>query len=364
MKKVGIICEYNPFHNGHVYHLEKIKELYPDSLVVLVLGGYFLERGEISLISKWNKTKIALDYGVDLVIELPTLYGTNSSDYFAYYAIKALDYAGVDCVVFGSESADLELLKKQAKLQNDEKVRTSIKDFLKKGFNYPTSIMKSLGPTLKSNDLLGVSYIKAIDSLSSKIEPALIKRTNDYNDTSSTEEIVSASNIRERIKRNEDISKYIPDYDTSVINKINEEKVFEMIKYKIITEAHLEEYLGVDEGLENRLKKVLSSAKNFDDLVEKVKSKRYTTARIRRMLIHILIGYKKCFMEEPKEVYRVLGFNLRGRKYLKELSKEHFTTKNDYPDSFKEYAAAMVYTLLTDDSSTKLEVYNRPIIKK
>ncbi len=143
MKKIGIICEYNPFHNGHIYHIKKIKEMYPNSMIILVLGSYFLERGDVSIISKWNKTKLALEYGVNLVIELPTLYGTNSGDYFAYYAIKALNFAEVDAIVFGSETADLELLKKVAKAQETDEFNEKVKNNLKRGSNYPTSLSKS-----------------------------------------------------------------------------------------------------------------------------------------------------------------------------------------------------------------------------
>lgn len=364
MKKIGIICEYNPFHNGHLYHIQKIKEMYPNSMIILVLGSYFLERGDVSIISKWNKTRIALDYGINLVIELPTLYGTNSGDYFAYYAVKALNLAKVDAIVFGSETADLEQLKRIAKTQEDEEFNEKVKDNLKKGSNYPTSLSKSLDITLQSNDILGVSYIKAINELNPAIEPVVIKRTNEYNDTSLDEEIVSASNVREKMRLGKNIEKYIPDYPFTYINKIDVDKMFELIRYRIITEGHLERYLGVDEGLENKLKKEIYTSTSLDELIEKIKSKRYTTSRLKRMLIHILLGIEKDAMKEPKEVYKILGFDSMGREYLKRLDTPALQYKLEGIAEEIEKRATLIYYELTHDESIKLEFLNKPIIKE
>ncbi len=361
MKKIGIICEYNPFHNGHVYHIEKIKEMYPDSILILVLGSYFLERGEVSLISKWNKTEIALKYGINLVLELPVLYGTNSADYFALQAVKTLNEAGVDTIVFGSESNDLELLKKCATMQTVDEFDKTVKEYLAKGSNYPSSLSSSLKVRLSSNDILGVAYIKAVDKINPSIEVVTIKRTSDYNDTESDDKIVSASNIREKLKEGQDIRRHIPNYDATMINKIDEDKLFELVRFKVITDKHLERYLGVDEGLENKLKKEIVYASSFEDLLDRLKSKRYTKNRQRRMLIHILLGIEKTDMEEVQEEYRILGFDDVGRSYLKELNNPRLVYKM-YNRIFEiEQAAALVYYDLTGDESAQLEPLNRPI---
>lgn len=363
MKKVGIICEYNPFHNGHIYHIEKIKEKFPDSIIILVLGSYFLERGEISLISKWNKTRIALEYGVNLVLELPTLYGTNSGDYFAYYAVKALNLAQVDCIVFGSESDNVELLKRIALTQEDKDFNQKIKSSLDNGINYPTSLSRALGVTLKSNDNLGVSYIKAINRINKNIEALTIKRTNDYNDIYKDDKIISASNIRNRLLEKKQISKYIPAYEPSFINNVDFEKLFELLKYRIMTEGHLENYLGVDEGLENKLKKEIMNSSSLEELLYRIKSKRYTITRLRRMLIHILLGIEKTDMSYPKEKFRILGFDSLGREHLKNIKSDYLVNLLDDKSSEVEKRAAFVYRLVTKDKSIDYEYLNKPIIK-
>ncbi|MDD2208628.1 MAG: nucleotidyltransferase family protein, partial [Bacilli bacterium] len=163
MEIIGIICEYNPFHNGHSYHINKIKDLYPNSLIILVLNGYFLQRGEVSILSKEDKVKIALDNNVDLVIEHPFVYASNSADIFAESAVAILNQMGAQKLIFGSESNDIDYLTKSAQEQLNDKFNNKVKEYLKTGVNYPTALNKSLSTKLNSpNDLLGVAYIKAI----------------------------------------------------------------------------------------------------------------------------------------------------------------------------------------------------------
>ena len=261
MKIVGIICEYNPFHNGHLYHLKKVKELFPQSLVILVLNGYFLERGEISLITKENKTKIALEYGIDLVVSLPFIFGTQSADTFAQKSIQILESLHTDYLIFGSESDDLEALNKicDYTMQNNIQYNAGVKKYLSEGINYPTALAKALpfDFSFKSNDLLAISYIKAIKEGHYKIKPLTIKRTSDYLDILSNDEVISAQNIREKIKNNIDISKYIPQNVSSYIENISYSKLFHLLKYKIITDKDLSQYLDVDEGIEKRIKKAI-----------------------------------------------------------------------------------------------------------
>lgn len=364
MKKIGIICEYNPFHNGHLYHIEKVKEMYPDSIVILVLGGYFLERGDISLISKWNKTKIALKYGVDLVIELPTLYNTNSADIFARTSVQLLSTFQVDAIVFGSETADVDYLKKLAQAQKEASFSTSIKENLKKGLNYPSSLSKSLNEVVAPNDILGVAYIKAIEELSLNIAPVAIKRTNDFDDLESEETIVSAGNIRKRLREGENIDKFIPTYGGSYINKIDEEKLFELVRYKIITDDHLERYLGVDEGIENRLKRIILKVDSYNSLIENLKTKRYTTARIKRLLLHILLGIEKTDIALVVPTPRILGFNQNGQKFLRSYESLYRTDNQNDVVSNIEKKAALIYYDLTGDESIQREFLNCPIIKE
>lgn len=182
MNIIGIIAEYNPFHNGHIYHINKIKELFPDSIIVLVTSTSFCERGEISIMNKWDKTKIALDNNIDLVIELPFVYSSQSADIFAKGAIKIMNELKVEKIVFGSELNNIKTLTEIAKTQiNNKEFDNKVKTYLDSGTNYPTALSNALKdlklPTIDTpNDLLAISYIKEILKTNSKIEPISIKK--------------------------------------------------------------------------------------------------------------------------------------------------------------------------------------------
>ncbi len=371
MQIIGIVCEYNPFHNGHLYHLKKIKELFPNSLIVLVLNGYFLERGEISLISKKDKTFLSLLYGVDLVLELPFVFGSQSADVFANKSITILEELNCDYVVFGSESNDLETLWQFVNytINNSKEYNYNVKKYLKEGLNYPTALAKALNSniTIKANDLLAISYLKSIKLNNFKIKPLCIKRTNDYLDTSLDDYIVSASNIRERRKKKEDISKYLPKEVLKYLKDMDLELLFNILKYKIMTDKDLSIYLDVDEGIENRLKKVINECNDLDTLIMKMKTRRYTYNKIRRMLIHILIGLTK---EDNKKIeleyIRVLGFNNKGVEYLnkiKKKKKELFKVNKKTLLYSYELKSAYLYDLITKDNNILFENNNKPIIK-
>lgn len=367
MEIIGLIAEYNPFHNGHLYQLNEIKKRYPNALIILILNGYFLERGIVSLESKEEKTRLALEHGVDLVIELPFVFGSNSADIFAEASLELLNELKVNKLIFGSESDDVDLLYSVAYKQLDKEFDKNVKTYLDQGINYPTALNKAIGIDLNSpNDLLGVSYIKAILKHGYDIKPETIKRTNSYHDLNSNDDIVSASNIREKINNNQDISKYIPD---GKINKIDDELLFSLIKYKIITDDDLDRYLSVDEGIDNRLKKVISKTNSLESLVSAVKTKRYTYNRIMRMLMHILIGLTKEDKEKliHNEYIRILGLNNAGQKYINEIKREiniplvsRFTLLNSLVTDY-ELKSASIYKMLTDDDVLKFEYANKPL---
>lgn len=324
MKIIGIIAEYNPFHNGHKYHIDKIKEMYPDSLIILVVNGYFTQRGTISVLSKEDKTKIALDNNVDIVLELPFVFGTQASDIFAYNSVKILNNFNIDTLVFGSESNNIDLLEKIVDIElNDKDYEMRVKEYLKEGYNYPTAMKKALNISedfSNPNDLLGISYIKAIKKINSNIKPVTIKRTNDYLDIEDNSDIISATNIRNKLLNNEDISRYIPGYDINLINRIDNEKIFNLLKFKILTSEDLSIYLDVDEGIEYRVLDVINESHSFSELVDNIKTKRYTYNRICRMLIHILIGLtKKDNNIINLDYIKILGFNSKGQQYLNSI---------------------------------------------
>ena len=224
---IGIIAEYNPFHNGHLYMIDKIKEMYPDSTLICVMSGNFTERGDVAIINKWKRTDIALKNKIDLVIELPFVYASQSSDYFAYGAIKILDSLKVDKLVFGTESNDIEMLNKLADIQlNNEEYDSLVKNYMDEGLNYPTAMSKALNDISNikidlPNDLLGLSYIKEIKKQNSNIEAISIKRDNNYNSLELTDTIASASAIRHAIMNSIDVKKFVP-YDTYInLDKIH-----------------------------------------------------------------------------------------------------------------------------------------------
>ncbi len=367
MNAVGIICEYNPLHKGHLHHLEETKKMFPGSIIILVLNGYFLERGEVSILSKENKTMLALIYGVDLVVELSFIFGTQSADIFASASIKILNHLGCKHIVFGSESNDINLLKKIAEAQEQKEYNKRVKELLDSGVNYPTALAKALNITediFNPNDLLGISYIKAIRKNNFDIETHTIKRTNSYHDTESLSEIISASNIRNKLKNGDDISLNVPRKTLKLIENINLNNLFPFIKYKIITDPDLSRYLTVDEGIENRLKEKIMEASNVEEFISLVKTKRYTYNKISRMLIHILIGVPKEINKLVDTDYiRILGFNKKGRTYLHNL-KEADVALLPIPNTLTykyEMLAAKIYSLISNNKILEFEKSNKPI---
>lgn len=372
VEKVGIIAEYNPFHNGHLYHLNKVKNMFPNSYLILVLIGNFTQRADISIINKWDKTKIALEYGFDLVVELPYNIATSSASIYALGAIKILDELNCDCLVFGSETNDVEKFKEIAIKTSKNKIyQDKIKYFLDKGFNYPKSCSLALEHLFKDkidkpNDVLALEYVRSIINLKSKIKPISIKRTNNYNDTNINDKITSASSIRKNISNKELIINTLPKKSYDLINNINYDDFFKYLKYEILTNDNLNDILDVDEGIENKLKKEIISVDKLEDLILKVKSKRYSYNRIKRMLLHILTKTKKDYDKEVKYI-RVLGMNLNGMKILKEAKKNsnlQIVTKfkKEYYKLFEDdIKASKLYSLLTKYDVKK--DFSKPIIK-
>ena len=370
MDVIGIICEYNPFHYGHKYHIDKIKVMYPNSIIVLILNGYFLERGEISIESVESKTKLALDNNVDIVIELPFIFGTNSADIFSDASLELLNELKINKLIFGSESNDIEKITELAKKQLNKDYDESVKKYMDIGLNYPTALNKALNCDINTpNDLLGLSYVKSIIKNNYNIEPITIKRTNDYHDKASNNKIISATNIREKIKNNIDITEFVPNKE--YINKIDYDLYFNLLKYKILNDRDLSRYLTVDEGIENRLLSIINECNTIDELINKVKTKRYTYNRINRMFIHILIGLTKEDKEKTQknEYIRLLGFNENGKKYINSIKKDTnipiVSSLKNINSIIKDYEvkAYNIYNLLVDEDVLKFEQSNKPVKK-
>ena len=373
MEKIGIICEYNPFHNGHLYHIEKIKEMYPDSLIVLVMSSSFTQRGDISILNKWEKTNIALHNKIDLVLELPFEFSTQSADIFAKGAICILKELKVDKLIFGSESNNKDELVNIANIQlNNKNYNKLVKNYLDKGENYPTALSKSLkdiyGNTISlPNDLLGLSYVKEIIKQNANIEVITIQRTNDFHNKELNNHIVSASAIRNNLN-DPHLKNYVPQITYKYLkDKTQNNNYFSYLKYKILTEQeNIEKYQTVDEGIHNRILKYIETVNSKDELIEKIKTKRYTYNKLNRMFTHILCGFTK---DEAKNIainyIRVLGFNKKGINYLNKIKKGTnipiiTNIKKEYNNLLdREIKIDKIYSLIMNDKNNDYK--NRPI---
>ena len=379
MHKIGIICEYNPFHNGHLYQIKKIKETYKDSLIIVCLSSCFMQRGEASILNKWDKTRLAIESGVDLVLELPFAFATQYQDIFAKGALTILNHLKIDTLVFGSECNDIELLNNLASIQlKDDGYNHLVKRYLDLGLNYPTSLSKALfdisGVKLdKPNDLLALAYIKEIIKNNYDIKPFSIRRTSDYHNSNLDSDIVSASTIRKLLKDGVNVNNYLPYNIYDYLSEIDEDKYFALLKYQIINNIDcLDKFQTVDEGIENRIIKYINMVNSKEELILKVKSKRYTYNKINRMFTHILTNFTK---EDAKdleiEYLRVLGFNTRGKNYLNKIKKDiDIPIINKYiPNMYKcldiEFRVSLIYSLILKDKGDdflKREYRNKPVI--
>lgn len=335
MKATGIVVEYNPFHNGHKYHLQKTKELNPNNIIIAVMSGDFVQRGEPSIIDRWTKTKMALANGVDLVIELPVFYSSQSAEIFAKGAVGILEELKCESMVFGSESGKINELKRISTLQESEEFKIKLKERLKSGDSYPTahsSTMKEiLGESeLNSNDILGLEYIKAIRYWKSSIIPMTLKREKvGYHDTNIVGDFASATKIREHLKKNEEISSIVTQESFNTLKEYSNftymENFYPFIRYELIKNSNnLSDIQDMEIGFENRLLENAIKFINYDEFFKSISNRRYTTGRVQRVLIHTLLALTTNITEEVKKsipYVRVLGFNSKGREYLSYLKK-------------------------------------------
>lgn len=325
MKIASIIAEYNPFHNGHKYQIEKIKTSYTDYIVV-IMSTSFVQRGEPAIIDKFTRAKIAIENGASLVIENPVIYSSSNAEIFSKGAINILDSFGIiDRLYFGSENNLSELLDINKKI-----CENISEDLIQKYLSEGNSFIKSREMAMDflteeeknilkgSNNILAIEYIKALENKKSKIAPHSIKRIGAAHDSVlSSENIASASLIRNLIKENREYKKFIPDYEFLDIHDLND--YFEIFKYLLINkDINFDKYFDFEIGLENRMFDNLD-AKNMDDFVEKVHSKRHSRSRIKRLIISILLDLdKNLILDSFSHPYiRILGLDDRGAEILK-----------------------------------------------
>lgn len=348
---LGIIAEYNPFHNGHLYQIEEAKKQTGAQYVVAVISGNFTQRGDTSLCNKWTKAKMALENGVDLVLELPTIYSISSAENFAEGAIKVLDSLKiVDTLCFGTETADFAALNNITNILYDEPKEyiAILNHELGKGLSYPKArenavmmyandIKRYANILSGSNNILAIEYLKALRRLKSDIKPYSIQRKKVYyNDDKIVDEFASSTAIRKFASREQydDIRKVMPTNSYMILKEEMERgnyvlglsKYEKEILYNLrkMTVKQIAELPDVTEGLEYSIKNAANSCNNLSDLINIIKTKRYTQTRIQRILLYALLGITKKDMNTSKKIVpysRVIGISRNGRELLSDICK-------------------------------------------
>ncbi len=325
----GIIVEYNPLHNGHIKHIQMARELTKADVLVAVMSGNFVQRGEPAIIDKFTRTKEALLNEVDLVIELPFPFVNQAASVFAEKAVELLSLAKCDYIVFGSELNDIELLKTYSTLNINV---DSLKEVMSDGTSYPKAY-SILSQTFSPNDILGVAYLKALKN--TEIQPLIIKRENAGYDL----EISSASGIRRLIQQNKPYQNFTPMEISS--NAVFMTDLYSLIKTKLMTTdpSDLSQLGLFAEGIENNLIKQASKHYDYDSFIDACVSKRYTKARINRTLIFMLTNIKQASLDNlPKlNELRILGFNQVGQKHMRYLIDNEIKIVTRFKNMNKTY---------------------------
>ena len=390
---LGIVSEYNPFHNGHLHHLNQSKKITNSDYCIAIMSGNFTQRGEVSIVDKWTKAQMAINNGVDLVIELPTIYAISSAENFASGAIKILNSLGiVNFISFGSECKDLTILDDIANVLAFEpaQYKTLLSHELARGESFPkareNAVMMYLNNVRRfanvlssPNNILGIEYLKSLKRLKSNIEPITIKREGSkYNDTNipSNSRLASATAIRNLCQTIDDITplqRFVPESTFDIleenikkgtfvksISAFDKEILYTLRKMSTDDIANLPD---VSEGLEFSLKNAANQCNSVIELLSIINTKRYTKTRLQRILLYAILGITKKDMEISKNVMpyvRVLGFNNKGQELLSQISKKNhkleivtsvkkFMDKKSNPDLKlmlnKDIWATDVYTL-------------------
>jgi len=348
LKVLGIITEYNPFHNGHIYHIEKSKQITQADFVIAVMSGSFTEQGNISIYDKFKRATIAVENGVDLILELPTIYANSSSEYFANASISLLNSINiVDCICFGSEAGNIDLLSNISNkiINNEDRIWKDISSNLKQGISFAKAREQSITKYLnteeiiefsKPNNILAIEYLNSLSKLNGKIKPYTINRnSSNFNDINISKDKIytSATSIRNHIyekKEISDLKSLIPQNMLNIVCNIEptfNDKLLNILKYKIITSSKkdLSNIYEVTEGLENRIISAISNSNTYDELIENIKSKRYQMSKIKRILNNIILNITKDDFEriyKSNEQYaHILKISKRGKALLSQIAK-------------------------------------------
>ena len=368
MLKIGIVAEYNPFHNGHLYQIRKIKEIFGKNVfIAVVISGDFVQRGEISFLDKWEKTQVNLECGVNLVAELPLYYSIQNAEIFSKMATRILDYLGMDIQVFGAEEENIEVLQKVLDLQKRQDYKDKLMGYMKKGNSYSTSQRLALKEyeldgIVKSNNILALEYMREIEKSNLGIKPFIVKREiSEYNEEKvekEREEFASASFLRNELEKIleefcgdknlkskklileklEKIQKFVPEKSFEIIlenlefkikNGINfqklKEEIFKIVKYKILTEKKekIMEIYDINCEIYARIYRGAAISKNYREFLENTKSRNLSNRRVERIILNILLNIKAGMMDFEINYVRILGFDKKGQEYLKKIRENN-----------------------------------------
>ena len=337
-KVLGIVAEYNPFHNGHKYHIDEAMKLVEPDVVVCAMSGNFVQRGEPAIFNKFSRATTAINNGLDIVIEIPTYFATSTAENFAYSAISILKNAGITHLAFGVESENIELLSKIADflIEEPEEYKIELKKQLDTGISFANArdiaVSKFINNDLLKlpNNILAIEYLKAIKYFNAEIVPVPIKRTVGYYDFYVKNHITSATNIRALLSTNNCASVYklIPENSRIPDKNVFFEDFNDIFMYKLKTTNidRLKSIPDVIEGLENRIISSLYTTNDINEIIDTIKTKRYTLSRIKRIMISLLLDINSTDLEIFKkngytEYLRILAMSQKGKKYLSEINK-------------------------------------------
>lgn len=348
MKAAGIVVEYNPLHNGHLYHIQETKKLTQCDILIAVMSGNFLQRGEPALLPKYSRSKMALQAGADIVIELPYAYATQKAETFASGAISILQDLKAQEMCFGSESGQINdfFALVQQKEDNHAIFQTKVQEKIKQGISYPKALSEALASITSSaldvslpNNILGMHYVEAIKKNGGTMIPKTIKRFGaNYHDTDIHHEIASATSIRKILLEEElnttSITSVAPPFTTGSIEQYKQkygtvhfwELYFPFLQYTLLTKSkeELQQIYEVEEGLENRILTQIATSHSFKDFMEGLKTKRYTWTRLQRLCVHILTNTTKEQMQAVEDnvpYLKLLGMTRKGQSYLSSIKK-------------------------------------------
>ena len=335
MKTIGIICEYNPFHNGHAHQLHTLAQQHPDTLRICIMSGSFVQRGEPAIFSKFDRARWAILGGADIVIELPTLYSTGSAQLFGTGAIRMVKALAIDALSFGSETADLESLIDIAKRMDCESTQEQLRTYINEGMSYGAAFRKALHTEILNtpNALLGLEYIRAGLAYNPKLQYIPILRTSNHHEETITDELPSGTALRQLITSTGDLSSQLQSTIPSSIasdmtqviengNYVNYNRYHDMVHSlsRRTTPKELDKFGDFREGIEHLWSKAAQQC-SWTAAIEEIKSKRYTYARLQRMGAYLTLGITKDIlqnaMEEGPQYARLLAFNDRGRQWLR-----------------------------------------------